>query len=126
MAGCRLNRLGRGRITLPPKNFAAFRVDGHGDLVVPLARKFEDPALCVERRCVALSNGDFPFSGQLLRPSPRLTKMRHAVPVGTSPLRPILSPETAARHDTSNIDQNARILPHSPPPASTTEVYITN
>src|SRR6266849_5788838 len=113
MPSGRLNGLVRRRIALPPENFAACRVDAHGNLIVPLAREFEDPAAGEDRRCVTLSNWNFPFGGQLLRPSLRLTEARYSIPVGTSPLRPILSPKTPARDETNRY-QNARILPHSP------------
>src|SRR5207245_1056722 len=98
--------------------------DAHGDLVVSLTRKFEDPAAREEGRRIALSNGNFPFGGQLLGPGFGLTKGRHAVAVRASPLRPILGREARAR-ETNYANRNGGLCSHFPPRVSTEEVYNT-
>src|SRR3989442_1264613 len=87
--------------------------------LVPIdATMSPSPATGEDRGCVALSNRDLPFGGQLFRPGLRLVKAHHAIPVGTAPLRPILSPKTAADEtnngETNNVERNAKILSHSP------------
>src|SRR5437763_1207603 len=114
MAGRGIHRLVRRGIALPPENLPVFRVGAHGDLVISLSRKFEDPAACQDGRRVTLSNGNFPFSGQLLGPGLRFTKGYRTVPVGTSSLRPILGQKTQATGETNNAKQNTGIRSHSP------------
>jgi hypothetical protein len=62
---------------------------------------------------------DLPFGGQLLRPSLRLTEGRPSIPVGTAPLRLVLSPKIPVCRetdsgDTHGTDPDARAPLHSP------------
>src|SRR6476659_51431 len=113
MAGCRLDGFVRSRIAHPPKHLARLRVDAHGDFVIALARKLKDAAAREQRRSVPLSDRSFPFAVQLLRPRLRLTEVDRTVPVGTAPLRPILSPHAPAGYQTNKISQNTWVLPHA-------------